>query len=86
MTREILVPSGDRAFKTICVSHLIRNVGLFLQGLKELCHEADCLSPSSAEFKNVWSYTTSSYTPLCRGTDQSQGWLYLYVCNISNTL
>ena len=40
---------------TTCVSHYVRNVEQFLRGLKELCHEADCLFQYSAEFKNVWS-------------------------------
>jgi len=60
MTTEILVPSGDRGLNTTCVSHFIRNVEPFLQELKELCHEPDYPSQCSAEFKNVWSYTSPS--------------------------
>jgi len=37
-------------------------------GLKRLFYEADHLPPSSAEFKNVWGYTSSPHTYSWRDT------------------
>jgi hypothetical protein len=34
--------------------------GLFLGGVKQLGHEADHSSPSSAKVKNMWSYISTS--------------------------
>jgi hypothetical protein len=56
-----------------------RNFPLSL-GMKWQGHEADYTPPSSAKFKNVWSYTfTPQYTFMVWCSVKAEGQLYLLV-------
>jgi len=52
-------------------------VALYL-GVKRLGREADKSPPSSAELKNVWSYTSTPHTPSWRGTLLCTGAVLFY--------
>jgi hypothetical protein len=68
---EVLIPSKDRCFyhcvQTSSWTHpascLMGTMGFFFffffLGVKQLGQEAVLLPPSSAEVKNIWSYTSS---------------------------
>jgi hypothetical protein len=57
--------------------------GLFCWGVKQLGREADHSSPSSAEVKNAWSYTsTPQYAFMAWCSVKAQGQLYLYLLPI----